>query len=327
MRICNQCGLEIQDDSRFCPNCGAMLGTLISTGEPEGVAAKAAANMGPLPELCRNPDSPENNFVNENVSVTDRPKADNPVFRPKTPANTAFAEASAPAQETNPYGFPNAAYGQAQNPYGNTNAAPNVQTPYFYSSQPAYGAALSPTKKSVVQIVMQCVVSVLFLLVGVFTFLSIYKNSASLKVSFYGFTQTGDIPAEYIPAARNSLLAMGETIATVGVILLALFALCGLVAAALGKYWISFIAAGLELVLFVLLFFILKSTFNNEVRKAVDDALKQDSGDSFYEQIKNSISVVKSFNLTALGWLHMVFSAAAGVLSAVAVKIRRNTIV
>lgn len=164
VKICTQCGKEIPDRAKFCPNCGAMNEIPappvepeqivpaapapepdpLPPAEPEQVAAEAAANVLPDPALYSRPGMPKTDPVIEDAAAVDLPKAENPVFRPQTPPNTVSAQASAPVQNQNPYGNPNPAYGQPQNPYGNPNPAYG-QNPNPYGSQnPVYGQNQNP---------------------------------------------------------------------------------------------------------------------------------------------------------------------------------------
>ena len=163
MKICTQCGKEIPDRAKFCPICGAMNEIPappvepeqvvpaaavpepdpIPPVEPEQVAAEAAANVLPDPERYSRPGMPKNEFEIEKAAVTDLPEAEHPIFRPQTPPNAVSAQASsAPVQ--NPYGDPNAAYGQNPNPYGNPNPAYGQNQNPYGNPNPAYGQNPKP---------------------------------------------------------------------------------------------------------------------------------------------------------------------------------------
>ena len=163
MKICTQCGKEIPDRAKFCPICGAMNEIPappvepeqvvpaaavpepdpIPPVEPEQVAAEAAANVLPDPDLYSRPGMPNTDLVNEDAPVTDRPEAENPIFRPQTPPNTVSAQASsAPVQ--NPYGNPNPAYGQNPNPYGGQNPAYGQNPNPYGNPNPVYGQNPNP---------------------------------------------------------------------------------------------------------------------------------------------------------------------------------------
>lgn len=131
----------------------------------------------------------------------------------------------------------------------------------------------------------------LFLLVGIFSFLKVF----TAKISFLGMSES----------IGGSLLEMKEItpLATIAVILLALVAVCGLVCALLGKYKFAMIAAAVELVLFIIVFFVVKGKINSMMSKELGD-----------------LSSLASVHISFLGWLHMIFTVAAGALAFLAGK-------
>ncbi len=138
--------------------------------------------------------------------------------------------------------------------------------------------------------------AVLFLLVGIFSFLKIF----TAKISFLGMSQS----------IGGSLLEMKMTLATIAVILLALVAVCGLVCALLGKYKFAMIAAAVELVLFIIVFFVVKGKINSLMSKELGGL-----GD-----LASLASSALSVHISFLGWLHMIFTVAAGALAFLAGK-------
>ena len=138
--------------------------------------------------------------------------------------------------------------------------------------------------------------AVLFLLVGIFSFLKIF----TAKISFLGMSQS----------IGGSLLEMKMTLATIAVILLALVAVCGLVCALLGKYKFAMIAAAVELVLFIIVFFVVKGKINSLMSKELSGL-----GD-----LASLASSALSVHISFLGWLHMIFTVAAGALAFLAGK-------
>ncbi len=89
------------------------------------------------------------------------------------------------------------------------------------------------------------------------------------------------------------LFKMEEAFAVIGAILLILVAVCGLVCALLGKYKAAMISAVVEFILFLIVFFVLKG---------------------------KSGALSSYVHFTFLGWLHMIFTVAAGVLASLASK-------
>ena len=124
--------------------------------------------------------------------------------------------------------------------------------------------------------------AVLFLLVGIFTLLKLYSLSA-MGISM-------EVPG---------LFKMDDTLATIAAIVLILVAVCGLVCALLGKYKIAMIAALVELIVFIVVFFVLKGKLTKE------------PGD---------YASLASFHIAFIGWLHMIFTVAAGALAFLASK-------
>ena len=124
--------------------------------------------------------------------------------------------------------------------------------------------------------------AVLFLLVGIFTLLKLYSLSA-MGISM-------EVPG---------LFKMDDTLATIAAIVLILVAVCGLVCALLGKYKIAMIAALVELIVFIVVFFVLKGKLTKEL------------GD---------YASLASFHIAFIGWLHMIFTVAAGALAFLASK-------
>lgn len=133
----------------------------------------------------------------------------------------------------------------------------------------------------------------LFLLVGIFSFLKIF----TAKISILGMSES----------IGGSLLEMEMTLATIAVILLALVAVAGLACALLGKYKFAMIAAAVELVLFIIVFFVVKGKINDMMSKELGE---------FSSLASSALSVHISF----LGWLHMIFTVAAGALAFLAGK-------
>ena len=141
--------------------------------------------------------------------------------------------------------------------------------------------------------------AVLFLLVGIFSFLKIF----TAKISIFGMSQS----------IGGSLLEMKMTLATIAVILLALVAVCGLVCALLGKYKFAMIAAAVELVLFIIVFFVVKGKINSMMSKELG-GLGELAG------LGKLASSALSVHISFLGWLHMIFTVAAGALAFLAGK-------
>ena len=147
--------------------------------------------------------------------------------------------------------------------------------------------------------------AVLFLLVGIFSFLKIF----TAKISFLGMSQS----------YGGSLLEMKEAtpLATIAVILLALVAVCGLVCALLGKYKIAMIAAAVELVLFIIVFFVVKGKINSMISSMMSKEL---GGMGELAGLGKLASSALSVHISFLGWLHMIFTVAAGALAFLAGK-------
>ena len=117
--------------------------------------------------------------------------------------------------------------------------------------------------------------AVLFLLVGIFSFLKIF----TAKISILGMSQS----------YGGSLLEMKEAtpLATIAVILLALVAVCGLVCALLGKYKFAMIAAAVELVLSAIVnaLLLIAGLFREDLAKTLLD------GDPILAMLYNMIPV------------------------------------
>ena len=145
--------------------------------------------------------------------------------------------------------------------------------------------------------------AVLFLLVGIFSFLKIF----TAKISFLGMSQS----------IGGSLLEMKMTLATIAVILLALVAVCGLVCALLGKYKFAMIAAAVELVLFIIVFFVVKGKINSMISSMMSKEL---GGMGELTGLGKLASSALSVHISFLGWLHMIFTVAAGALAFLAGK-------
>ena len=165
--------------------------------------------------------------------------------------------------------------------------------------------------------------AVLFLLVGIFSFLKIF----TAKISFLGMSQS----------IGGSLLEMKMTLATIAVILLALVAVCGLVCALLGKYKIAMIAALVELIVFIVVFFVLKGKLTKElgdyasavelvlfiivffvVKGKINSLMSKELGG--LGDLASLASSALSVHISFLGWLHMIFTVAAGALAFLAGK-------
>lgn len=136
----------------------------------------------------------------------------------------------------------------------------------------------------------------LFLLVGIFSFLKIF----TAKISFMGLSES----------IGGSLLEMKMTLATIAVILLALVAVAGLACALLGKYKFAMIAAAVELVLFIIVFFVVKGKINSMMSKEL----------GALGELSSLASSALSVHISFLGWLHMIFTVAAGALAFLAGK-------
>ena len=116
----------------------------------------------------------------------------------------------------------------------------------------------------------------LFLLVCIFSLLKIYVVSAG------PYSESG------------SLFDMEDGLATFACIMLILVAIGGLVTALLGKLKISMILAIVEFVIFIIAFFVCKGKFNAELGIA---------------------AALASFHISFVGWLHMILTIGAFVLS------------
>ena len=121
-----------------------------------------------------------------------------------------------------------------------------------------------------------------FISAALFLLVGIFTLLKLYTLSYKGFSV--DLPG---------LFKMEEGFAVIGAILLILVAVCGLVCALLGKYKAAMISAVVEFILFLIVFFVLKG---------------KSGGASSY------------VHFTFIGWLHMIFTVAAGVLASLASK-------
>ena len=177
MKICNQCGKEVPDRAKFCPNCGMTFD--LPNPEPEAQPAnppvpeagvttvlyrpdlQTPPEAAQTPPPAQNPEPVQNPYAGQRQPSYGNP---NPYAGQNQPAYgnpNPYA-----AQNQAPYGSPNPYAGQNQAPYGGQNPYGGQQPIYANPGwqQPAPSSPLTRTGNPVMEAIRRCGASGLTLL-------------------------------------------------------------------------------------------------------------------------------------------------------------------